>query len=289
MSNTIPRVIHYCWFGGNPVPESARQCMESWKKYCPGYEIKCWDESNYDIHACQYVQEAYEAKKWAFVSDYARFDILYHHGGIYFDVDVELIAPIEDILEKGPFLGIERNLEQKAMVAPGLGMAAPAGLPVYGEILEHYQNLRFLNEDGTYNQTTVVNHTTDMLSRFGLQNGNELQPVAGIWIYPWDYFCPVMYQTGEMDITANTRSIHHYHASWLAKAELHWHKVQLCLCKRFGSRWGTRLAGAYSFPHRVCRKLKKEGFRNTVRFAVRKLTAAKNEKECAANNDAKGD
>lgn len=273
--NLIPRVIHYCWFGGNPLPDSAKLCIESWKKFCPGYEIKCWDETNYDIHVCRYVREAYEANKWAFVSDYARFDILHQYGGIYFDVDVELIASIDDILDRGPYLGVERDFGLQVLVAPGLGMASPAGLSFYAEVLEHYRKLHFLNEDGSYNRMTVVNHTTDMLSQYGLQNCSEPQLVAGIWIYPWDYFCPVMYQTGEMDITANTRSIHHYHASWLAKEELHWHKVRLCLCKRFGSRWGARLAGAYSFPQRVCRKLKKEGFRKTVRFALHKLPVTK--------------
>lgn len=79
----IPRVIHYCWFGGNELPESAVKCIESWKKYCPDYEIKEWNESNFDINECDYVREAYEAKRWAFVSDYARFKILYENGGVY--------------------------------------------------------------------------------------------------------------------------------------------------------------------------------------------------------------
>ena len=99
--NCIPKIIHYCWFGGNPLPELAQKCIESWKKYCPDYEIKRWDETNFDLDCCDYVREAYQEKKWAFVSDYARFKILYEYGGVYFDTDVELIKPIDDIVEKG--------------------------------------------------------------------------------------------------------------------------------------------------------------------------------------------
>ena len=167
----IPRVIHYCWFGGNPLPEEAKKCIESWKRYCPDYEIIRWDESNYDVNSCAYIQEAYQAKKWAFVSDYARFDILYHHGGVYFDTDVELVASIEDILEKGAFLGVEQPIgdDLSIKVAPGLGMAAEAGHPLYRQILNMYGDLHFLHPDGSPNQITVVKYTTDLLLSYGLQ------------------------------------------------------------------------------------------------------------------------
>lgn len=273
--NAIPHVIHYCWFGGNPLPESAQRCINSWKKFLPEHEIKCWDETNYDIYACQYVQEAYAAKKWAFVSDYARFDILYKHGGLYFDVDVELIAPIDDILEKGPFWGMERNLEQQATVNPGLGMAAPAGLPVYATILEHYQNSHFLNADGTYDYTTIVMRTTDVLLQFGLQKSVAPQLVADVWVYPWDYFCPIMYQTGEQNITANTRSIHHYDSSWLLKEDLHLKRIKMILCKKFGKRWASYLVQVYSFPFRVKKKVTERGIAATMRFAIDKLFTKK--------------
>ena len=116
----IPKIIHYCWFGGNPLPEDAKKYIESWRKYCPGYEIKEWNESNFDINCCDYVREAYEAKKWAFVSDYARFYILYQYGGLYFDTDVEMIRPLFSILQKGSFMGMEVN--SPACVAPGLSL-----------------------------------------------------------------------------------------------------------------------------------------------------------------------
>src|SRR5215510_15199585 len=103
----IPKIIHYCWFGGNPLSELALKCIASWKKYFPNYEIKEWNESNYDVHKIPYTSEAYNAKKYAFVSDYARFDILYQYGGIYFDVDVEVIKQFGDILNDTGFMGME--------------------------------------------------------------------------------------------------------------------------------------------------------------------------------------
>lgn len=192
----IPKVIHYCWFGRNPLPPFAVKCIESWKKFLPGYEIKEWNEDNFDVNIIPYTQEAYEARKYAFVSDYARFYILYHHGGIYFDTDVEVIKSIDDIIERGAFMGCN----------PGLGL--------YAEILGLYAGLHFLRSNGGLNLKTVVEYTTELLSAKGLKNVNEMQCVADVWIYPKEYFCPVNYQTNEMNITDNTRSIHHYAASW---------------------------------------------------------------------------
>ena len=137
----IPKVIHYCWFGGNPLPESAQKCIASWRKFLPDYEIKEWNESNFDVNAIPYTAQAYAAKKYAFVSDYARFSILYDNGGLYFDTDVEVIRPMDDIIENGPFMGFEidaSGIDFKKAVAPGLGLGANPGLGLYKEILEHY-------------------------------------------------------------------------------------------------------------------------------------------------------
>ena len=119
----IPKKIHYCWFGGNPLPLLAQKCIESWKKYLPDYEIIEWNEANYDVHKIPYISQAYKAKKYAFVSDYARVDILNEHGGVYFDTDVEVLKDLSPILAKGPFLGIEAA----GAIANGLGMAAEQG------------------------------------------------------------------------------------------------------------------------------------------------------------------
>lgn len=210
----IPKVIHYCWFGGKPLPRSARKCIDSWRKYLPDYEIREWNEGNFDVNMIPYTREAYERKKYAFVSDYVRFYILYHHGGLYFDTDVEVIRPMDDLLEAGPFMGIERATYTLG-VNPGLGLAAEAGMELYGAVLDHYAGLCFADERGEQLPGTVVTHTTDVLRRHGFVAENRLQQVADVWIYPNDWFNPLDDATGRLTVTDNTRSIHRYSKTWV--------------------------------------------------------------------------
>jgi len=222
MNNTIPKVIHYCWFGGNPLPKLAVKCIESWKKFLPDYEIKRWDESNFDVNSIPYTAEAYANKKYAFVSDYARFWILYNEGGLYFDTDVQVIKSLDDIIARGPFMGCQNKVEEGATpnmlgVAPGLGLGVNPGLGLYKELLDYYAELTFVNKDGSLNLRTVVDYTTDILCKHGLKNTSEIQEVAGIWIYPWDYFCP-MTPTLVLNLTDNSRTIHLFSASWCSPA-----------------------------------------------------------------------
>ncbi len=231
----IPKIIHYCWFGGNPLPESAKYCIESWKKYCPDYEIKEWNETNFDVSCCDYVREAYEAKKWAFVSDYARFQILYENGGVYFDTDVEIIRPIDKIVAKGSFMGLERY--EPIYVAPGLGMAASSKCALYKEILDFYKIRHFKTDNGTIDTTTVVVYVTDILKKYGLKNINAVQKVAGIYIYPVEYFCPKDIDTMELNITTNTYTIHHFDGSWLSAWQRFRHNAKMLLVKVCGVKF----------------------------------------------------
>lgn len=211
----IPKVIHYCWFGRNPLPDSALKCIASWRKYLPNYEIKEWNEDNFDVNIIPYTRQAYEAKKYAFVSDYARFWILYNYGGLYFDTDVEVIRPIDDIIERGPFMGIELMCDNGfPMVNPGVGIGAEKGMNIYKEALDKYAHLSFLNNDGSFNHKTIVSYTTELLMLHNLLSVNKLQQIADIWIYPIDYFNPLNDLTGKINITENTRSIHWFMNSW---------------------------------------------------------------------------
>lgn len=212
----IPHIIHYCWFGGNPLPKSALKCIASWRKFLPDYEIREWNESNYDVRKIPYIAEAYEAKKYAFVSDYARFDILHQFGGLYFDTDVELIKPIDDILANGPFMGCETDGGEGSaiMVNPGLGLSALPQMPLFAQVLEHYRLAHFLKPDGTLDATTIVTRTTGVLQANGLQNIFGQQNVAGTEIYPREYFNPLNNNTGKLDVTDRTRSIHWYSKTW---------------------------------------------------------------------------
>lgn len=215
----IPKVINYCWFGKTELPELAIKCINSWKKFLPDYEIKEWNEDNFDINIIPYTTEAYKAKKYAFVSDYARFWILYHYGGLYFDTDVEIIKSIDDIMAKGAFLGCEKKADGElvpgVLVNPGLGMGASPRLPIYKEILDFYSKLSFIKYDGSYNMETVVTYTTNILNKHKLLNTNQIQKCADIWIYPKEYFCP--YGDGYVfENTDNTRTIHYGSASWFS-------------------------------------------------------------------------
>ena len=220
----IPKVIHYCWFGRNPLPPLAIKCIESWKKFLPDYEIKEWNEDNFDVNIIPYTSEAYAAKKYAFVSDYARFWILYNYGGLYFDTDVEVIKPLDDIIARGAFMGLEKDYDPHAgataynAVAPGLGLGCNPGLGLYKKILDLYQSLHFNNPDGTINFKTVVDYTTELLVKDGLKNISGIQKVNEIYIYPSEYFCPINIVSKKLHITPNTYTIHHYMGSWTDKS-----------------------------------------------------------------------
>lgn len=242
----IPKKIHYCWFGGNELPVSAKKCINSWKKYFPGYEIIQWDESNYDIKKNVYIREAYEAKKYAFVSDYARFDVLYQQGGIYFDTDVEVIKSFDDILKIGSYMGceIDGNDDENRvsiLINPGLGMAAPKGLKLYKEILDYYDKQNFLDFNGNINTTTVVTRTTAILLKRGLKNSSKIQKVEGITIYPKIYFNPRNNNTGVLEKTDKTHSIHWYSQSWVSSKERLRSKITRPIHRMFGENCFEKL------------------------------------------------
>lgn len=205
----IPKVIHYCWFGGNPLPESAIKCIESWKKFCPDYEIKQWSEENYDINKIQYVKEAYQEKKYAFVTDVARLDIIYHEGGIYLDTDVEIIKSLDQLLDNSLYLGMETT----GRVNTGLGFGAEPKHKFVKDNLNLYADIPFVSN------ITCVTYTTNMLKRCGLRNRNELQQLETILVLPTEYLCPLILETNRLKITENTYSIHHYDMSWKDKKD----------------------------------------------------------------------
>lgn len=212
----IPKIIHYCWFGHNPLPELAIKCIDSWKKFLPDYEIREWNEDNFDVNIIPYTEAAYKAKKYAFVSDYARFWILYKYGGVYFDTDVEVIRPMDDIIEIGPFMGCEKSTNKGTTpsVAPGLGLGVTPGLDLYKDILEFYHGYEFVLKSDSYKMVTIVDITTNILLRHGLKNEPGIQFIDGVYIYPSEYFCPIDIITKRLRITENSRTIHHYAASW---------------------------------------------------------------------------
>lgn len=236
----IPKKIHYCWFGGKPLNKLGQKCLKSWKKYFPDYEIIEWNESNFDFNSCQYVKEAYEAKKWAFVSDYARYKILYECGGIYFDTDVEVIKPFDDILKNGAFMGCENpDLESTFAVNPGVGVGVEPGHKFYREVLDEYECSSFYKEDGSLNLYTIVERTTDLLRKYGLTETMELQEIEGITIYPAEYFCPINMNTGKLTKTKNSHSIHRFAGSWVDEKS----KLRGFVYRNIRRFFGEKIAG----------------------------------------------
>lgn len=248
----IPRIIHYCWFGRNPLPKSAVKCIDSWRKFFPDYEIKEWNEDNYNVNAIRYTREAYAAKKYAFVSDYARFDILYREGGVYFDTDVEVIRPMDDILALGAFMGMERDYDGDFTVAPGLGLGVNPGLGLYRDILDKYSGMSFVKPDGTFNMTPIDRHITPVLIAHGLKPGPGILEVEGVRIYPTEYFNPKGVDDGRIRLTSNTRTIHHFADSWHTPKE----RLVACIKRRFGVRASQVASLVMHNPLYVLRRLR---------------------------------
>ena len=206
---SIPKVIYYCWFGKGKMPPLAEKCIESWKKYCKGYKIVCINEENFDITQNRYAKEAYDAGKWAFVSDFARLKVLYDQGGIYFDTDVELIKPIDELIKCGGYMGFDDN----RVVSTGLGFACEKRCELVGALLSDYKDIPFVLADGTYDLTPCPERNTKTLIKLGMDIGKQNQTFMGIKMLPEDYLCPIKYYTGKKKITKNTYSIHHFCAS----------------------------------------------------------------------------
>ena len=218
-SPLIPKTIHYCWFGGNPLPIQYKEWMKSWKKFCPDYEIVEWNEDNYDVHKNQYISGAYKAKKWAFVSDYARLDIIYEHGGIYLDTDVELIKNLDNLLYAKGFMAFELN----NWIDTGLGFGAIKQLPIIGKMRYIYNEERFIDFDNhqdfleKYRHGQVkycTDYQTEILEKYGLERDSfKFQQIAELQIYPVPVLCGLV--GSQLVLDDNTYSIHHYAASWL--------------------------------------------------------------------------
>lgn len=243
---SIPKIIHYCWVGGKPKPQSVLYCIESWKRCCPDYEIREWNESNYDFTKNEYMRQAYEAKKWGFVPDYARLDIIYEYGGIYLDTDVEMLRSFDELLEQDGFMGFENTGDGEYFVNCGHGYGAVPHHEVIRTARDLYDTISFLNADGTPNLLASPHFTTQALREFGLVQENRDQQLPGMTVYASDVLCPKNFRTGKIKKTPRTVSIHHFTASWVdekIKEEMaHQQKIR----NAFGTTLGSKILYAES-------------------------------------------
>ena len=214
----IPKIIHYCWFGRGEMPRLAKKCIRSWKKYLPDYQIKEWNEDNFDLSMFPYAKEAYERRKFAFVTDVVRLYALYIEGGIYMDTDVEVLKTLDPFLHHIAFSGFENATQ----VPTGI-MASEKGGKWAKENLAFYEGKHFVDKDGQMNTITNVLTITDYMLNHGLVQDNTYQDFPGlITIYPNDFFCPKCYEDNKIYLTNNTVTIHHFEASWKTPKERFW-------------------------------------------------------------------
>ncbi len=226
----IEKTIHYIWFGKKPLPLLAQKCINSWKKNCPDYKIIEWNETNFDINSNRYVKEAYENKKWAFVSDYVRLYVLYNYGGIYMDTDVEVLSSLDSFLNNRAFSGFENPKS----VPTGI-MACEKKHPFFKVLLDDYNTRSFVKSDGTFDLTTNVTTITNYFLKEGLKLNNQKQTIADVTLYPNDYFCPKDVETRKILLTENSVTIHHFDGSWVPKKNKFKVKIQRFLGKRITS------------------------------------------------------
>lgn len=212
----IPKIIHYCWFGGNKMPNDFQKYINTWKKYCPDYEIKCWDESNFDIESNKFVSEAYKTKNWAFVSDYVRLKVVYEYGGIYLDTDVELLRNFDELLKNDLFLPIQQN---GCYINNGLCFGAKKHNKIVKELLNEYDQLSFDNNIKSSLACPYI--ITNMLTKYGYKRENCNQLLnKNIMIYSSKYFDPICPDTNVNLLCKESFSIHHYSATWMSKSTI---------------------------------------------------------------------
>ncbi|MBQ4600626.1 MAG: glycosyl transferase [Oscillospiraceae bacterium] len=223
----IPKIIHYCWFGRGEVPKLMKKCLKSWDKFCPGWEIRLWNEDNFDVNSTLWTKQAYEAKKYAFVADYVRIWVLEKCGGVYLDTDQELVKPLEPFLMHEAFMGF---LDSKNISAGVLG--AVAHHPVMEKLLSYYDERPFYSETGMDIKPNT-NWMTDVLVELGLKMDDSFQQLPGVAVYPQTYFCPTSCVSIEDKTSADTVALHHWAMTWRTEkakkdfARAKWHSTPL--------------------------------------------------------------
>lgn len=262
--NMIPKIIHYTWFGRGEKSDLIKKCIASWKKFCPEYQIIEWNEDNFDVNAHVYSKFAYEHKYWAFVSDYARLKIIYENGGIYLDTDVELIRNIDFLLENKYYCGCE----QPNKVNTGVGFGAEKNSIISQKMLAEYDDVKFVQENGELNLTNCPYYNTNALIKMGVVPNNTLQKTAYCTIYPIEYFSSKSYETGIINSTINTVSIHHFSGSWEDIESLNKKYKQ----HRIGNLFGHKMGSKIIFIVDLIAVSRKKGLVGSIRGIINQFT-----------------
>ncbi len=211
----IPKIIHYCWFGGGSPPAIMKKCLRSWKKHCLDYEFVLWNEDNFDIASSEWTRQAYASEKYAFVSDYVRLMALKQYGGIYLDIDQELIKSPDAFLADSAFIGFMTD----ERVSTGVIGAEPSH-PAIDRLFRYYRERPFI-ANGAQDLLPNTDWATSLLKEEGFTPGNRFQTLKnGLTVYPREYFCPTYCTRPENLRTKNTVAIHHFAMTWRTKKEI---------------------------------------------------------------------
>ena len=239
----IPKVIHYCWFGPNKLPNSAKTYMQTWKKHLPDYEIKLWNEKNFDINLYPYAKEAYADGKFAFVADVCRAHVLYYEGGIYFDTDVEVIKALDPLLKHTAFAGFEAStidiIFNTKVINTQMGVIGSEAKSNWIEqVLYELKSLRY----DKYNSVTINSLVDKIVIKKGFVLEDEFQFFDNyLYLYPSEYFVAKDYQTGVINTSNSTYCIHHYDASWLSSHSKIKIKLKQILIRTFNQKTLTTM------------------------------------------------
>ena len=239
----IPKIIHYCWFGGNKKPQLAEKCIASWRKLCPDYEIREWSEENFDLNCNEYVRYCVEQKKWAFLSDYVRLAVVAQYGGVYLDTDVELLKSPDDLLRYGAYYGFENDCN----INTGLGFGAEAGHPTVLAMKQVYENMS-PEASGEFPAIACPALNTQALLPFGLKLNGMQQNISGAEILPVEYLNPYDDPTGRLNKTKKTISIHWYSKSWMDRGTVLRSKLTKPLHRIFGADFFRRMRKGANKP-----------------------------------------
>lgn len=260
MKNSIPKIIHYCWISDEEYPDLVKKCMDSWKKYLPDYEFIKWDSTNFDMKICEYTKQAYEAKKYTWVSDYIRLYALYHIGGIYLDCDIEVVKNFDQLLENKGFT----CFETEKLVAAWI-FGSQKGNPIFKQFLDYYDNSSFIKENGEYDLTANPVPITKICCKNGLKLNGKEQNLGDLVVYPMTYFCPYNpYRKGSSRFTKKTYAIHWFNGSWLKEEEKKRNLMEKKYVDLFGKKIGKKIAAFIFYKN-------KEGINRAVKISVSKL------------------
>lgn len=242
----IPKMIHYCWLSGDPFPATIQKCVDSWETTLPDYQLMLWDTNRFDVNSCKWVRQAYENKKYAFAADYLRLYALYHYGGIYLDSDVEVLKSFDDLLDLPYFIGVDSRSKIEAAI-----IGTEPHNKWIGYCLEYYKDRDFVSPDGKFDMKTlpIIMEERILTNRrmvhIDSASSFDIHQDMSVYFFPFNYFCSKRHDTGQIQVTRDTYSIHHFAMSWRPGSRIMLTKIKRLFVRLFGERFYLFVKGLF--------------------------------------------